>query len=58
MPVRENTGAGRRFLISIGVTIAIPIVEIIGGYWVEHTSIQFELVGCGQGGVVCDNGDC
>ncbi len=33
MPVHENTSIGRRFLISIGVTIAILAVEIIGGYW-------------------------
>ncbi len=33
MPTHENTGAGRRFLISIGVTIAILAIEVIGGYW-------------------------
>ncbi len=33
MLTHENTGVGRRFLISIGVTIAILVVEVIGGYW-------------------------
>ncbi len=33
MPAHEDSTIGRRFLISIGVTIAILIVEIIGGYW-------------------------
>lgn len=33
MPAHENTNAGRRFLISIGVTFAILIAEVIGGFW-------------------------
>ena len=33
MPAHENTNIGRRFLISIGVTFAILIAEVIGGYW-------------------------
>ncbi|WP_423226350.1 cation diffusion facilitator family transporter [Candidatus Amarolinea aalborgensis] len=33
MPAHENTNIGRRFLISIGVTLAILIAEVIGGYW-------------------------
>lgn len=33
MPTHENTGIGRRFLISIGVTIVILAIEVIGGYW-------------------------
>lgn len=33
MPVHENQSTGRRFLISIGVTVAILALEVIGGYW-------------------------
>lgn len=33
MPAHENTNTGRRFLISIGVTFAILIAEVIGGFW-------------------------
>ncbi len=33
MPAHENTSTGRRFLISIGVTLAILIAEVIGGLW-------------------------
>lgn len=33
MPPHENTSTGRRFLISIGITFAILIAEVIGGLW-------------------------
>jgi cobalt-zinc-cadmium efflux system protein len=33
MQAHENTNTGNRFLISIGVTFAILIAEVIGGYW-------------------------
>lgn len=33
MPAHENSNTGRRFLISIGVTLAILIAEVIGGLW-------------------------
>ncbi len=33
MQAHENTNTGKRFLISIGVTFAILIAEVIGGYW-------------------------
>lgn len=33
MQAHENTNTGKSFLISIGVTFAILIAEVIGGYW-------------------------
>ncbi|MGQ9490402.1 MAG: hypothetical protein ACUVR4_13780 [Anaerolineae bacterium] len=33
MQAHENTNTGKRFLLSIGVTCAILIAEVIGGYW-------------------------
>jgi cobalt-zinc-cadmium efflux system protein len=33
MQAHENTKTGKRFLISIGVTFAILIAEVIGGFW-------------------------
>lgn len=33
MLAHESTGIGKRFLISIGVTFAILIAEVIGGFW-------------------------
>ncbi|MGB9641046.1 MAG: cation diffusion facilitator family transporter [Anaerolineales bacterium] len=33
MQAHENKQTGTRFLISIGVTLAILIAEVIGGYW-------------------------
>jgi cobalt-zinc-cadmium efflux system protein len=33
MQAHENSNTGKRFLLSIGVTFAILIVEVIGGYW-------------------------
>jgi cobalt-zinc-cadmium efflux system protein len=33
MQPHENTTIGKRFLVSIGVTFAILMTEVIGGYW-------------------------
>jgi len=33
MQAHENNNTGNRFLLSIGVTFAILIAEVIGGYW-------------------------
>ncbi len=33
MQAHENSNIGKRFLLSIGVTFAILVAEIIGGYW-------------------------
>ena len=33
MQAHENSNTGNRFLLSIGITFAILIAEIIGGYW-------------------------
>ncbi|HNT75175.1 MAG TPA: cation diffusion facilitator family transporter [Anaerolineae bacterium] len=33
MKPHENTQTGRRFLLSIGLTCAVLIAEVIGGYW-------------------------
>jgi cobalt-zinc-cadmium efflux system protein len=33
MQAHKNTKTGNRFLISIGVTVAILLAEVIGGYW-------------------------
>jgi cobalt-zinc-cadmium efflux system protein len=33
MPSHETTLLGKRFLLSIGITLAILLAEVIGGYW-------------------------
>jgi cobalt-zinc-cadmium efflux system protein len=33
MQAHENSNTGKRFLLSIGITFAILIAEVIGGYW-------------------------
>lgn len=33
MQAHENNNTGKRFLLSIGITFAILIAEVIGGYW-------------------------
>jgi cobalt-zinc-cadmium efflux system protein len=33
LPNHDNTILGRRFLISIGITLAILLVEVVGGLW-------------------------
>lgn len=39
MQAHENSKTGKRFLLSIGVTFAILIAEVIGGYWTGSLSL-------------------
>lgn len=39
MQAHENNSTGKRFLLSIGVTFAILIAEVIGGYWTGSLSL-------------------
>jgi len=39
MQAHENSNTGKRFLLSIGVTFAILIAEVIGGYWTGSLSL-------------------
>lgn len=39
MQTHENSNTGKRFLLSIGITFAILIAEVIGGYWTSSLAL-------------------